>query len=78
MRQHSLQIKQQVITVDTEAANAVAPAIQNTYSQYETGEREIPIETFIKLADLYDTSVDYIINLTDEKKPYPRSQNLDS
>lgn len=45
---------------------------QNTYSQYETEKRQIPIETLIKLAQYFDTSVDYILNLTDEKKPYPR------
>lgn len=45
---------------------------QNTYSQYETEKRQIPIETLIKLARYFNTSVDYILNLTDEKKPYPR------
>ena len=45
---------------------------QNTYSQYETERRQIPIEILIKLARYYDTSVDYILNLTDEKKPYPK------
>lgn len=38
---------------------------QNTYSQYENGKREIPIETLWKLADFYNTSVDYIIGRTD-------------
>lgn len=38
---------------------------QNTYSQYENGKREIPIETLCKLADFYNTSVDYIIGRTD-------------
>ncbi len=45
---------------------------QNTYSQYEKGLREIPIESLCKLAMLYDTSVDYILNLTDEETPYKR------
>ncbi len=44
---------------------------QNTYSQYETGQRQIPLELLIKLARFYKTSVDYILELTDEKKPYP-------
>ena len=43
---------------------------QNTYSQYETGQRQIPIEVFIKLARYYNTSIDYIVELTDEPKPY--------
>lgn len=38
---------------------------QNTYSQYENGKREIPLETLCKLADFYNTSVDYIIGRTD-------------
>jgi len=45
---------------------------QNTLSQYETGERNIPNEVLIQLALLYDTSVDYFLGLTDEKRPYPR------
>lgn len=45
---------------------------QNTYSQYETEKREIPISVLIKLAKYYNTSVDYILELTDENKPYTR------
>ncbi len=45
---------------------------QNTYSQYENGLREIPLESLAKLAQLYNTSVDYIIGLTDYDFPYPR------
>lgn len=43
---------------------------QNTYSQYENGRRQIPIELLIELANFYGTSVDYLLGLTDEKKPY--------
>ncbi len=45
---------------------------QNTYSQYENGQRQIPLETLIALAVFYDTSIDYIVGLTDERKPYPK------
>lgn len=45
---------------------------QRTYSRYENDERAIPIEILSKLADFYGTSVDYIIERTDQKKPYPR------
>ncbi len=38
---------------------------QNTYSQYENGKREIPLDTLCKLADYYNTSVDYLIGRTD-------------
>ena len=45
---------------------------QNTYSQYENGVREIPIELLKELALIYETSIDYIVGLTDEETPYPR------
>ena len=45
---------------------------QNTYSQYENGQRQIPLELLVVLAKFYDTSIDYIVGLTDERKPYPR------
>ena len=45
---------------------------QNAYSQYETGRRQIPLEALIKLARYYNTSVDYLLGLTDERKPYKR------
>ena len=43
---------------------------QNTYSQYENGHRQIPIELLIALAKYYNTSVDYLLGLTEERKPY--------
>lgn len=45
---------------------------QNTYCQYERGLRQIPIDLLIRLAVFYNVSVDYILNLTDVKEPYPR------
>ena len=45
---------------------------QNTYSQYEIGVLNYPIDVLIKLADLYGTSVDYLVGRTNEKKPYPK------
>ena len=47
---------------------------QNTYSQYETGSRQIPLEVLTALAMLYKTSTDYLLGLTDCKTPYPKSQ----
>ncbi len=46
---------------------------QNTYSQYETGQRQMPIDTLIKLAIYFNTSTDYILGLTDIIDKYPRS-----
>ena len=45
---------------------------QNTYSQYENGKRQLPIELLIRLADYFDTSTDYILELTDCKVPYKK------
>lgn len=36
------------------------------YRRYEKGVREIPVWALIKLAELYKTSTDYILGLTDE------------
>lgn len=45
---------------------------QNTYSQYEIGVLNYPVDVVIKLAQLYSVSTDYLFGLTDEKKPYPK------
>ena len=47
---------------------------QNTYSQYENGQRQIPISMLIALARYYNTSTDYLLGLTDVKSPYPSRQ----
>ena len=41
---------------------------QSLYSKYERGERPIPLEIMVKLAKLYDTSIDYLAGLTDNPK----------
>ena len=40
---------------------------QNTYSQYENGQRQLPLHALIALAKLYQTSTDYILGLTDNR-----------
>lgn len=45
---------------------------QNTYCQYESGRRQIPIEMIISLAKFYNVSTDYILGITNVKKTYPR------
>ena len=47
---------------------------QNGYSQYETNTNKIPVEILKKLAIYYNTSIDYLVELTDEKKPYKRKK----
>ncbi len=43
---------------------------QTTYSDYEIGKLNVPAEVLIKLARFYKTSVDYLLFLTDNSKPY--------
>ena len=43
---------------------------QTGYSKYETGENDIPTTVLIKLAKFYNTSVDYLLGLTNNPKKY--------
>ena len=43
---------------------------QTGYSKYETGENDIPTEVLIRLARFYKTSTDYLLGLTNNRKPY--------
>lgn len=43
---------------------------QTGYSKYETGENDIPTRVLIDLAKFYHTSVDYLLELTNDMKPY--------
>ena len=45
---------------------------QAQYCRYEMGLNTIPIEKPASLAKLYDTSIDYLVGLTDERKPYSK------
>ena len=42
------------------------------YSNYECGDIDIPTEVLRTLALLHGTSVDYLLELTDDPRPYPR------
>lgn len=44
---------------------------QNTYSQYEIGVLNYPLDVVIRLAQFYGTSTDYLLGLTDTPDPYP-------
>ena len=46
---------------------------QNTYSQYENGQRQIPLSVLIELAGFFNTSIDYIVGITDVKTAYPKN-----
>ena len=47
---------------------------QVCYSHYELGKRDIPTEVLVRLAAFYHTSVDYLLGLTDDARPYPKSR----
>ncbi len=55
----------------TEVAKVLGMS-QTGYSKYETEENDIPTAILIKLSQFYNTSVDYILGITNEKKPYSR------
>ncbi len=44
---------------------------QVSCSHYELGKRDIPTEVLVRLARFYKTSTDYLLGLTDERRPYP-------
>ena len=50
---------------------------QVAYSYYELNKRNIPIELLSKLADFYNTSIDYLLYRTDEILPYPKTTKND-
>ncbi len=50
---------------------------QTGYSKYETGENDIPTKILINLAYYYNTSIDYLLGITDVQKPYARSKDFD-
>ena len=47
---------------------------QTTYSDYELGHLNMPISVLEKMADLFTTSIDYLVGRTDEMNPYPRKK----
>ena len=48
---------------------------QRSYCYYDRGVIEISSRVFIELGRFHDTSIDYLLELTDEKRPYPRKLN---
>lgn len=45
---------------------------QSTISKYENGEAIPTIDNLMLLADYYHTSLDFLMDLTNERKPYPK------
>lgn len=46
---------------------------QQQYNKYELGINSIPIEKLNILANFYNTSIDYLVGRTNERKPYPKA-----
>ena len=53
---------------------AILNMSQTGYSKYETGENDVPTKILIDLAKYYNTSIDYLLGITDVKEPYLRSK----
>ncbi len=49
---------------------------QNTYCNYENGNREIPIELLIRLSRYYAVNMEYLLGLTDDRAPLPPSKRM--
>lgn len=47
---------------------------REVYRRYEKGTRQIPVDMLIQLSKLYNVSIDYLVGLTNLKKPYPRNK----
>ena len=55
---------------------AILNVAQRTYSGYENGTRNIPVQLIVKLAAYYGVSVDYLLGNTNIKEPYPKDYTV--
>lgn len=60
-------LRESELLTQTQVANAIFCS-QRAYSHYETGQRDIPTQTLIRLADFYNVSVDFILGRTENPK----------
>ena len=56
------------------AMAALLNVAQTTYSDYELGKINIPLATLRNLAFFHNTSIDYLLDMTDEMIPYTRKK----
>lgn len=68
-RLRSLRLQKKLTQVTVQLETGIE---QTLISKYERGERIPPTDSLMILARFYHTSMDYIMGLTDEPKPYPR------
>ena len=71
LRIHTLRVDAGITQQEIAHILGVSPEI---YVRYETGDSDMPGQILMLLAQYLDTSSDYIVGLTNEKKPYPRSK----
>ena len=71
MRNRIRELREDLDMNQTEMAKLLDMS-QTGYSKYETGENDIPTAILIKLSKIHDTSIDYLLGLTKERRPYPR------
>ena len=60
-------LRESELLTQTQVANAIYCS-QRAYSHYETGQRDIPPQPLIRLADFYNVSVDFILGRTENPK----------
>jgi len=51
---------------------SMLPMPQSQYIRYEQGTRDIPTVTLIRLADIYNTSTDFLLGRTNDPTPPPK------
>lgn len=60
-------LRESKLLTQTQVAKAIFCS-QRAHSHYETGQRDIPTQTLIRLADFYNVSVDFILGRTENPK----------
>lgn len=73
MYQHIRDLREDAVLSQAQVAK-VLHVSQATYSRYESGVLDIPSAALIQLARFYHTSVDYLLDLTDDQTPPKRKQ----
>lgn len=66
-RLKELRVRKNLTQKDISTKLEISPRL---YSVYESGKRKVPISILSKLAKIYDTSIDFIIEDTDEIVPF--------
>jgi len=74
MKNRILDLRTDADLKQIDVANAIG-ITQRKYSYIETGTQQVTDEILTKLANFYNTSVDYLLGLTDDRDPYPRKRS---